>query len=157
MGCNDALVKLFAALVVNRYNIHMLHWRVSGKAFDQVHATHDDYVGQFGEFIDEIGEIMQMHGIRIPSLPECLNILEQDTENKYLILGGESDHEFYSPCETFSAIETIFDGLMKLYDSVENCGLSGDVVGAIQNQHYWVRKELCYKNKYRTAHAEHTN
>lgn len=153
MNCNEALVKLFAALVVNRYNIHMLHWRVSGKAFDPVHATHDEYVGQFGEFIDEIGEIMQMHGVRIPSLPECLTILEQDTENKYLIL-GQSDKDFYAPEETFSAIETIFGGLMNLYDIVENCGLSGDVVGTIQNQHYWVRKELCYKNKYRTTNTD---
>ena len=52
------LCKLHAVLVYYQYNLRLLHWKIAGIGFDEGHSVMDDYVTQFSDFIDKIGEII---------------------------------------------------------------------------------------------------
>lgn len=136
---------LFAILLFYRHNLHMLHWKVVGKTFDDTHKILDDYVSQFNTFIDEIAEILLSMGNNPLTLQEAFSLLENlDTH----ILIVEST-ENYKCKEVFNAIDIMFNDLYKVYTQVsEECEYS-DIKSKFDEHQYWLRIEAMYKNKKR--------
>lgn len=136
---------LFAMLLCYRHNLHMLHWKATGKRFDKIHSICDDYVSKFNTFIDEIAEIMLSIDINPLTMDEAIQVLNNN-EKTFLLV--ESNHD-YDYKEAFKAIDVMFTDLYTQYCIVSRAGEFSDISSKLDEHKYWLRIEGFYKNKKR--------
>lgn len=139
----EKLTKLFAALVVNRYNFSVLHWGITGDKFDAYHNLAEEYTEKFSKYIDDVAEIMLMKDGVIPSLLDCIKILDSDRE-EYPMLGTK---QFTFTSNAFDGfVSKIFNQMIELYeDAYDDDDLPDDITSVLEEHCYWIRKELDYK------------
>lgn len=138
--------KLFAALVWYRHNLHMLHWKTTGKDFDKAHGLCDDYVSKFNGFIDEIAEMMLSLGENPMTLQECIETLDSSNK-KFITVESSKD---YDSEDIHHAIDVIFESIMNIYDELaEKSEIPSDCISKLDEHRYWFRIEKNYKNKRR--------
>lgn len=139
----EKLTKLLAALVVNRYNFNILHWGITGDKFDAYHDLAEQYGDKFSKYIDEVAEIILMKDGAIPSLIDCIKILESDRE-EYPMLGTKQYTFTSNAFDGF--VEKILKRMIDLYEEAyDDDELPDDVQGVLEEHCYWIRKELDYK------------
>lgn len=144
---------LFASLVISEYNMKLLHWGVTGKDFDVCHNTASEYEEKFGEFLDEVAEIILMHHDTVPSLIECIDILKE-SEDEYLMLGVNTGSIEFDYKHFFEYVDMMLFRMIRIYEAiamdkgteyqVEDC-----VMSKLHEQQYWMSKEMLYKNRRR--------
>ena len=134
---------LFSALVMNRHNIHVLHWKCCGTDFEDVHTLMDSYLDKFNSLIDGIGEIMMELNINPLCLCSIIKNLEEDDE-EYICISGDIN---YTSEKVFEHIATMFKRLIHLYeDIIEDEDIPSDIVSVLDEHKQWLRLERDYKN-----------
>ena len=138
--------KIFASLIVYRHNLHILHWKISGHNFEDMHKLLDDYVSKFNSFIDEIGEMMLSLNCNPLALSDCIHILEND-EEYFLMLDPSEDYDME---DALSAMDKMFTDMMVMYMTLyKEVELPDDCKSKLDEHRYWFRIENSYKNKRR--------
>lgn len=143
-----SLQNLFVGLVINKHNIQILHWNTAGVDFDPVHEKLADYISQFEEYIDEVAESARMNGETVFNFANVYANAESADTN-FLML---DDTALYYSAAIWSNCETIFNGIMELYDAaIKDESLPSDVVSKLEEHQYWFRLENRFKNDSRIA------
>ena len=142
----DDMKRLFAALVLYRHNLQVLHWKSAGTGFDRVHSLCNEYYDKFGDFIDSIAEKIVILGGNPLGLEECLaNIKSQETQ--FLC----SDPALsYKKEDAFNEIAFMLDSIIKEYNVVlDNNDLPKGMRSSMESDLEWLEVESAYKTKQR--------
>lgn len=145
IAVKDAVERLFIATVINKHNIHMLHWNCTGKDFDPTHEKLNEYVSQMGGYVDEIAEIMKMFGGSPLSLLECVEKAKAD-DFQYICL---TSSETFDSAGVWAQCNKIFDQMLNLYTEAAD-GAPTDISSKFDEHIYWYRLEGKYKGTSRT-------
>jgi DNA-binding ferritin-like protein len=140
----EKLKELFNMLVIYQYNIRVLHWKCAGTNFSDMHGTAEAYISKFDEYIDETSEILLMNHIYPPTLMTVMNEA-QNSERELLLLG---DNDQYFDFQGFvHIISRMFHDLLIMYNDINHSEeYTEDIKSKLQEQQYYIRKELKYKN-----------
>ncbi len=106
--------KLLSLLIVHSHNVHVLHWKIAGPAFQPDHEFLGGLYDTMYDHIDVIGEMGLQYGENPVTLKGALEMLE-NSENKHVLIMADSD---YSSEETFKFVITIFNEILAEMDSV---------------------------------------
>lgn len=135
---NNELQELFKELVINDYNIRILHWKVVGLDFGTKHELMDEYHAKLNECVDGVGEIILMNGGSIQTLDNLIK--DYDGE----LLNG-NDH--YTAQQVLIFANRIFEKLIDKYQKAIDSNIPGDVKSKLEEDQFWFRKECKYKLK----------
>lgn len=142
------LCKLHAVLVYYQYNLRLLHWKIAGVGFDEGHSVMDDYVSQFSDFIDKVGEIiLSRNDEHTPlSLEDIIKCLNEDND-QYMRVNPNTT---FTKETVFACTSSMFKQIMDIaYDAREQ--VSDDIASELDSIIYWFRIENCYKMKHRLS------
>lgn len=87
------LKTFLSVLLVYRSNFQVLHWMASGKNFFKLHTKADEYTGMISGDIDIVAEMVLRRENSIVNYKEALDIIEEDENNKFLLLGSDTNYE----------------------------------------------------------------
>lgn len=136
------LFVLLAALQKQQYNLRILHWKSTGLDF---HTTHvevlDGYIDKFGEYIDQVAEMMILVNEKIPSAKELENIASKSKVDMELPV-KEYDSE-----EIFSSIYKIFNLIISVIDKCSKNNYPSYIQSELDSIMYWFQIEGRYKTK----------
>ena len=143
---NERLKSLFAALVIYRHNINILHWKVKGCHFDCLHELFDNYGDKFNSFIDEVAEILLITGCNPLSIQACIENASND-KNNHIVLSPDDDYD----CDDApKQIGIMFSTLLNMYAEISNNkDLTSDLQSKLDEHMHWLRLEYNYKNSRR--------
>lgn len=125
------------------HNMRMLHWFSTGKHFNGLHDTCNEYYEKMSEDIDFIAELCMMHDVEPCAYSEVSKVLDSSDMKFYeLVPADYKCKSVYFNCKMM--FETIIEALDKIKER-----LSSDEVSEIETIQYYYRKELQYKIKRR--------
>ena len=140
--------KLLAIFMNYTHNIKILHWKATGKLFDEYHELLDSYYEKMQEDIDLIAELGLIHGENPLGLAESFELLKEDKEN-YKILDPNDD---YDEKDIIDNIDVLFKDILKAIEELlkedkvdQNPGTRSE----LENLYAYYDKECNYKNKRR--------
>lgn len=137
--------KLFAMEVLYRHNVHMLHWNVVGSDFDSAHATLDGFVETMSTHIDQLAEMIKVLGQVPLTLPECINVLTDDSEQYSFV---NKNNIPTSSC--WAEVNVMFTGLYdKIKEVKEDSAMPADIVSELESMMYYYALEGKYKGRSR--------
>ena len=132
------LRNLLAILIIERSNFQVLHWKVKGHHFDNMHAkVTNDYYETISTDIDDVAEMCMRLGLNPLSYTDAYRIAKT-THPNILIVSAESD---YSRDQTISMIDAILKTILQVIEGV----LYSD---EIQNERTNVGIKACLEGLY---------
>lgn len=110
--------RLFALLLFQQHNLHMLHWKASGKNFQKTHEFIDEMYNEMIKHLDTVAEIMLQHDYMPLTFPEVYEELANNDKEFFVI----SPNNNYSDEEVFKILQVIFRNIIDEIQEVKNEG-----------------------------------
>lgn len=125
------LNKYLADISVSYIKVHNLHWNVIGGDFKPVHEYLETIYDAYAEVIDEVAELIKMHGeYPLASLKEFLEVSSVEeleskdisTSDALLIVGADMKvlRETAKQIRLLANEEDLFDIVSKMEDDIAN-------------------------------------
>lgn len=140
--------KLLSIFIVYTHNVRILHWKTSGKLFDEYHELMGTYYDKMQEDIDLVAELGMTFDENPVGLVEAFELLKDDKDN-FKILDPKDD---YDEKEIISNIEILFKDLLKAIDELlktEKVDKNPGARSELENLYAYYDKECNYKNRRR--------
>lgn len=136
---------LLVALIKQQYNLRILHWKATGLDFETTHKEIlDDYIDQFGEYIDKVAEMMILCGEEIPTSREIDEIALSDEK-----IGMNLKVIDYESQEIYMILDKIFMDIISIIKACSNSTYPSYICSELDSIEYWFSIEGKYKNKQR--------
>lgn len=140
--------KMLAIFIVYSHNMRILHWKTSGKLFDEYHELAGGYYDKLQEDCDLIAELGLTYDENPVGLVEAFDLLKEDKDN-YKIIDPKDD---YDEKDIMDNIEILFKDILKAIDELlkenkveKNPGARSE----LENLYAYYDKECNYKNRRR--------
>lgn len=140
--------KLLSIFIVYNHNVRLLHWKTSGKLFDEYHELMGTYYNKMQEDTDLIAELGLTYDEEPVGLVEAFEILKEDKDN-YKIIDPKDN---YDEKEIISNIDILFKDLLKAINELLKTDKVDNNPGArseLENLYAYYDKECNYKNRRR--------
>ena len=142
----DNFSNLLALLVVYQHNLKVLHWKVSGKDFDNKHKILSDYYDKFDEFIDQVAELGMEINIEPLSFNAVHSLCNEMSESVIMCHANQD----YEGKDALKIVGSMFDQLIANIDKCQqDKDLPSDILSDLDSIKAYLRLESHYKNKRR--------
>lgn len=109
------LRNLLAILIIERSNFQVLHWKVKGHHFDNMHnSVTNDYYETVSTDIDDVAEMCMRLGLNPLNYTDAYRVAKS-TYPDILVVSAESD---YTRDQTVSTIDVILKTILQAIEAV---------------------------------------